>query len=66
MLGLRIRKARRDAGFTSAEGLARELGVSWRTVQRWETGRTKPDLDRLHEIAAALGVQASDLVRQAA
>jgi putative transcriptional regulator len=36
-----LRKARRQLGL-SQEDLARELGVSFSTVNRWENGRFKP------------------------
>ena len=36
-----IRRCRNIKGW-SQEQLARNLGVSWHTVQRWESGKTKP------------------------
>ena len=36
-------RARRKAMGLSMEGLARKVGCSWRTIQRWETGKTNPN-----------------------
>lgn len=38
-----IKKLRRKA-FLTQEDFAKELGVSFTTVNRWETGKTKPNL----------------------
>lgn len=54
-LGNRIRDARRAAGFDNAESLAVALGVGYRTVQRWESGRNAPSVQRLNLIAQATG-----------
>lgn len=35
-------KALRDRLGWTQEQMARELGVSWTTVNRWENGRVKP------------------------
>ncbi len=32
----------RQKGFLSQEAFAKELGVSFATVNRWESGKTKP------------------------
>ena len=60
---LNLREAMKAAKLTQ-EGLAQSLGVSWPTVSRWCRGRSKPDLDKLDEIAEALGTEASELVRK--
>ena len=36
-----IKKVRRNA-FLSQQDFAKELGVSFSTVNRWETGKTRP------------------------
>ena len=41
---------RKETGFTQEE-LAEKLNVSRRTVSRWETGTTMPDLDILMELS---------------
>jgi transcriptional regulator with XRE-family HTH domain len=51
-IGLRIKEARRAAGFKNAEQFAVALDVGFSTVQRWEQGKTTPSVRRLREIAA--------------
>ena len=44
--------------YGSYEALAREIGVSWVTVQRWINGRTKPSplaTRRIQELIAKQG-----------
>lgn len=53
-MGLRIRKARKDAGL-SQESLARKIGTSRRNVLRWEGGYNMPRSEHIAEIAAATG-----------
>ena len=38
-----IKRIRRKA-FLTQEGFAKEIGVSFATVNRWETGKAKPNL----------------------
>ena len=57
----RIAQARRDAGLSS-KGLAAKLGVDATTVSNWESGRRQLTLDRLPQLAEALGVSASYLL----
>lgn len=38
-----IKKIRRKAFFTQ-EAFAKQIGVSYTTVNRWETGKSKPNL----------------------
>lgn len=45
-----IRRAREKMGLTQAE-LAEKLGVSGKTVYRWETGQRDVKLDTLDAIA---------------
>lgn len=54
-LGTRIRQARKDAGFRNAETLAVAMGVSHRTVQRWEANEGEPSIARMREIAVLTG-----------
>lgn len=61
-LGVRLRTARRAAGFTQKE-LAEELGVEAITVSRWERGVTSPSLPRLRRIGELTQTTVSDLVR---
>jgi len=64
-LGARIRAARKGAGL-SQEKLAVELGVSWSTVNRYESGKNTPPLNRLRLIADVLEVEITDLIGRAA
>lgn len=63
--GDRVRLLRKAAGFPSQEALARELHVSLFTVSRYERGESKPDIDGLYRLAAALRVQVTDLLEEA-
>jgi transcriptional regulator with XRE-family HTH domain len=64
-LGDRIREARK-ARSLSQEKLAVELGVSWSTVNRYESGKNTPSLNRLRLIADVLDVEVADLLGRAA
>jgi transcriptional regulator with XRE-family HTH domain len=57
----RISQARADAGLT-AKGLAERMGVDVSTVLNWESGRRQFTLDRLMQLAVALGVSATYLL----
>lgn len=50
----RIREARIARGWTHEE-LARRMGVNWRTVQRWQSGKV-PRVHTLMRLADVLGV----------
>ena len=52
-LGKAIKKARKEKNMTQA-ALAKEAGVSGMTIQRYETGKTVPDIGKLFHIASAL------------
>jgi len=49
-IGSFLQKLRKEKNFTQ-EQLAEQLGVSRRTVSRWETGSNMPDLDVLMELS---------------
>lgn len=52
-------KAIRKAGSISQEELGRRLGVSYTTVNRWESGRSRPhpaNIQRIEELAQLYGV----------
>jgi transcriptional regulator with XRE-family HTH domain len=51
-----IREARRRAGITQAE-LAKRVGTSQPAIARYERARTMPDLDTLHRIVEACGLE---------
>lgn len=51
----RVRTLRMANGYTQAD-LAEALGITQRAVGAWETGRSKPKIDRLIDLAEALHV----------
>lgn len=53
--------ARRKAGLSQAF-VAEKLEISPASVSQWETGKTKPQVDRLLEIAALYGCTVDDLL----
>lgn len=56
-----LRGQRRAAGLTQAQ-LAERLGVSNRSVSRWETGNNMPDFDLVIEMAGLFGVSVGELL----
>lgn len=62
MLQTRLFELRRQAGL-SQEELASVVGVSRQAVQKWESGASRPDIDRLILLADYFGVTLDDLVR---
>jgi transcriptional regulator with XRE-family HTH domain len=61
MLGQRIRQLRREKSLTLQQ-VAQVLGVTRACVSKWETGASEPDLTRLGELAAVLGLSTGELV----
>ena len=59
--GERLRRYRKDKGLTQQE-LADRVGVSNKTVSRWESGGGYPDVSMLVPLARALGVAVDDLL----
>lgn len=60
-VGSFLRELRKEKQLTQ-EQLAEKLGVSRRTVSRWETGSNMPDLDVLIEMADYYDVQLRELL----
>jgi len=60
-LGSRIRLRRRELGF-SQEQLAREVGITFQQVQKYEHGSNRVSFSRLVDIARALGCGVMDIV----
>jgi transcriptional regulator with XRE-family HTH domain len=60
-LGSRIRLRRRELGF-SQEQLAREVGITFQQVQKYEHGTNRVSFSRLVEIAQALNCGVVDIV----
>ncbi|MER5715682.1 helix-turn-helix transcriptional regulator [Streptomyces sp. NPDC002132] len=61
-IGASIRTARRAAGFSQVQ-LGERIGRDHKTVHRWESAATAPDLIDLLLIADVLAVPLADLVR---
>lgn len=59
--GQRIKAARKNAGMTQAE-LADKLCIPYQSVSQWERNTRNPKIETLNRIAAALGVEALELV----
>jgi transcriptional regulator with XRE-family HTH domain len=55
-----LRRLRRSKGLSMAD-VARLSGVSWRTIQRIETGKSRPHRPTRDAIARALGVSRTDI-----
>ena len=55
-----IAKLRKENGYTQ-EKLGEKLGVTAKSVSKWENGRTLPDISLFPKIATLLGVSISDL-----
>lgn len=60
----KLKKARSDLAITQQE-LADKLHVSRKTVSGWETGRTRPDIDMLRQIAELCHISLDELVYDA-
>lgn len=52
--GSRLKSLRTKAGLTQAE-LAEKIGVGYKTVDQWESGRRTPSVKVAADVAAALG-----------
>lgn len=61
-IGEYLKQLRRDKALTQ-EQLAEQLGVSARTVSRWETGSNLPELGMLESLSEALGTDVSEVVK---
>ena len=61
MLGFRIRQYRETNKYSQKE-LAKILGVSPRSIMRWEQNETTPNAEELEKITSLLGIPADDLM----
>ena len=59
--GTTIKTLREDSGMTQLQ-LAEKLGVSDKTVSKWETGKGYPDITLLEPIAEAFQVSVTELI----
>ena len=60
-IGRFICSIRKQQGMTQ-EQLGERLGVTNKTISRWETGKYMPDIDKLQELSAILGVSINELL----
>lgn len=60
-VGAFLRELRSEKSETQAQ-IAEMLGVSNRSVSRWENGTTMPDFDLLIELAAHYGVEVGEIL----
>ncbi|MBR4946935.1 MAG: helix-turn-helix transcriptional regulator [Clostridiales bacterium] len=63
MSGLRIKQYRENNNF-SQEDLAGFLGVTRRTISRWEQNKSKPNADELSRVAKFIGVSEEELLSE--
>ena len=59
--GVTIKQLRENRQMTQAE-LAEYLGVSGKTVSKWETGKGLPDISLLQPLSQALGISVIELM----
>ena len=59
--GTTIRQLRESRSLTQAE-LAEKIGISSKTVSKWETGKGLPDITLLQPLAGALGISVIELM----
>ena len=60
-IGRFIAALRKERGLTQ-EALGRRLGVTNKTVSRWENGNYMPDIELLVPLGEALGVSVNELL----
>ena len=60
-IGSFIKEIRKEKGLTQ-EQLAEKLGVSQKSVSRWETGKTMPDYSLLPNICETLEINVAELL----
>lgn len=56
-----IAAMRKEQGLTQ-ESLGEKLGVTNKTISRWETGKYMPDIDKLQELSTCLSVSVNELL----
>lgn len=60
-IGEAMKKARVAKGYTRSD-LARKTGLSYQTLDKWEKGKTYPNVYNLIPIADALNISLDELV----
>ena len=56
-----IRRYRSWLGLTQSD-VSRVMGVTLATISKWETGRSRPDVDKLAMLAQLFGVTEQELL----
>ena len=60
-VGKFIQERRKEKGLTQLE-LAEKLGVSNRTISKWETGRSLPDYSMFNDLCSELDISINELL----
>lgn len=60
-IGKLIADLRRKQGLTQ-EQLGEKVGVGFRAVSKWETGKTLPDIANINELSKILGISSDELL----
>lgn len=53
---------RKKKGFTQSH-IAKEIGVTQQTYSKWETGKSKPTIDKIPKISKVLEIPITSLFR---
>ena len=56
-----LKELRVNAGITQVE-LGKHLGVQQNSIGNWETGRSRPDIEKTAKIAEVLGVTTDEVI----
>ena len=60
-IGQRIKKLRKSKGFTQSQ-LGDAIGVTFQQVQKYESGKNHPSIDRIKAIAKVLNRDIYDII----
>ena len=60
--GLNYARTRHNVGFRAVDALAEKLGVSNKTISKWENGKCMPDYSVVEPLCRALSVSLSELM----
>ncbi len=63
MISDNIKKYRQRKGMTQEE-LSQQLSVTRQAVSNWECGKTEPDIETIHALAAVLDIPADRLIKE--
>ena len=66
MFGQRLRKAREQAGWKSAQKFAESIGLEPHTYRKYERGEVSPNLEVLTRVCENLPITPNDLLPAAA